>query len=310
MCPFTFLSLRLPKTEPVQGGCLGRTIFCVPACEWFPLTCVTSKCCALLPRLAGALPLRLLPGGQCPPQGPRGGRGRSEACSAARGGVLAGTREEREPQRSVPHHRNAHCAFLQPSLSPSQAQPCLQSCSSQSCAMEKKEGPAATSWGVGGLQEANDTQLPRQGAGRGERPGEGKGSWRQGVGRCPVCPLLCQQHQLELGLALPKRFGLCAEKQHYEMRLWHLSSLTCLPCLGTGCTAQHPEAEHRFPFKAKSHSENPREKVSLAWRVHSSSLLPLSKLLVTLKNRTKMKEQGQKCCPRHFIRRGPLRAMP
>lgn len=155
MCPFAFLSLRLPKTGPVQGGCVGRTILCVPAGEWLPLTRASSKCSALLPRLAGALPPCSLPGGQRPPHGPSGGRGRSEAHSAARGGVLAGTAgEEREPQRSVPRHRNAHCAFLQPALSPSQAWPCIQSCSSQSCPTEKRGGPAATSTsrGVGGLQ--------------------------------------------------------------------------------------------------------------------------------------------------------------
>lgn len=72
-------------------------------------------------------------------------------------------------------------------------------------------------------------------------------------------------------------------------------------------TAEHPEAKQRFPFKAKSHYENPEENVSLACRVHSSFLLLLNKLLVTFKNRTKMKKQGQKCCQRHFILRSPLR---
>lgn len=72
-------------------------------------------------------------------------------------------------------------------------------------------------------------------------------------------------------------------------------------------TAEHPEAKQRFPFKAKSPYENPEEKVSLACRVHSSFLLLLSKLLVTFKNRTKMKKQGQKCCQRHFILRSPPR---
>lgn len=72
-------------------------------------------------------------------------------------------------------------------------------------------------------------------------------------------------------------------------------------------TAEHPEAKQRFPFKAKSHSENPEDKVSLACGVHSSFLLLLNKLLVTFKNRTKMKKRGQKCCQRHFILRSPLR---
>lgn len=72
-------------------------------------------------------------------------------------------------------------------------------------------------------------------------------------------------------------------------------------------TAEHPEAKQRFPFKAKSHYENPKEKVSLACRVHSSFLLLLNKLLVTFKNRTKMKKQGQKYCPRRFMLRSPLR---
>lgn len=75
-------------------------------------------------------------------------------------------------------------------------------------------------------------------------------------------------------------------------------------------SAQHPEAKQRFPFKAKSHYENPGEKVSLACRAHSSFLLPLSKLLVTFKNRTKMKKQDQKCCQRHFILRSLLGAAP
>lgn len=56
-------------------------------------------------------------------------------------------------------------------------------------------------------------------------------------------------------------------------------------------TAEHPEAKQRFPFKAKSHCENPKEKVSLACRVHSSFLLLLNKLLVTFKNRTKMRSR-------------------
>lgn len=72
-------------------------------------------------------------------------------------------------------------------------------------------------------------------------------------------------------------------------------------------TAEHPEAKQRFPFKAKSHYENPEEKVSLACRVHSSFLLLLNKLLVTFKNRTKMKKQGQKCCQRCFMLHSPLR---
>lgn len=72
-------------------------------------------------------------------------------------------------------------------------------------------------------------------------------------------------------------------------------------------TAEHPEAKQRFPFKAKSHYENPEEKVSLACRVHSSFLLLLNKLLVTFKNRTKMKKEGQKCCQRHFMLCSPLR---
>lgn len=72
-------------------------------------------------------------------------------------------------------------------------------------------------------------------------------------------------------------------------------------------TAEHPGAKQRFPFKAKSHYENPEENVSLACRVHFSFLLLLNKLLVTFKNRTKMKKQGQKCCQRHFILRSPLR---
>lgn len=72
-------------------------------------------------------------------------------------------------------------------------------------------------------------------------------------------------------------------------------------------TAEHPEAKQRFPFKAKSHYENPEEKVSLACRVHSSFLLLLNKLLVTFKNRTKMKKQGQKYCQRHFMLHSPLR---
>lgn len=72
-------------------------------------------------------------------------------------------------------------------------------------------------------------------------------------------------------------------------------------------TAEHPDAKQRFPFKGKSHYENPEEKVSLACRVHSSFLLLLNKLLVTSKNRTKMKKQGQKCCQRHFILHSPLR---
>jgi len=72
-------------------------------------------------------------------------------------------------------------------------------------------------------------------------------------------------------------------------------------------TAEHPEAKQRFPFKAKNQYENPEEKVSLACRVHSSFLLLLNKLLVTFKNRTKMKKQGLKCCQRHFILHSPLR---
>lgn len=72
-------------------------------------------------------------------------------------------------------------------------------------------------------------------------------------------------------------------------------------------TAEHPEAKQRFPFKARSHYENPKEKVSLACRVHSSFLLLLNKLLVTFKNRTKMKKQGQKCCQRRFMLLSPLR---
>lgn len=75
-------------------------------------------------------------------------------------------------------------------------------------------------------------------------------------------------------------------------------------------SAQHPEAKQRFPFKAKSHYENPGEKVSLACRAHSSFLLPLNKLLVTFKNRTKMKKQDQKCCQRHFILHSLLGAAP
>lgn len=71
-------------------------------------------------------------------------------------------------------------------------------------------------------------------------------------------------------------------------------------------TAEHLEAKQRFPFKAKSHYENPEEKVSLACRVHSSFLLLLNKLLVTFKNRTKMKKPGQKCCPRRFSCSAPL----
>lgn len=72
-------------------------------------------------------------------------------------------------------------------------------------------------------------------------------------------------------------------------------------------TAEHPEAKQSFPFKAKSRYENPKEKVSLACRVHSSFLLLLNKLLVTFKNRTKMKKQGQKCCQRCFMLCSPLR---
>lgn len=72
-------------------------------------------------------------------------------------------------------------------------------------------------------------------------------------------------------------------------------------------TAEHPEARQRFPFKAKSHYENPEEVVSLACRVHSSFLLLLNKLLVTFKNRTKMKKQCQKCCQRRFRLCSPLR---